>query len=426
MDQDGAAGRQQRDNAQEGLAPVSFDGPLPASLLDEWRSGTRSVTRAWEFLKPAMVEGTVLSGSVPRAAALARTLDPIELEARIDRAKRVVFALGAAAGGSAPGDPWQDDALTLFFPSRAPVEFAIGVALEAHRKLSGNGVPLALSLHRGYFYQLGGRLWGPDAELVQFVCAESITPGETLVTRAVLDGLRPATKLSSARRSDLDHLAVEVHSLLAGASVPVPLAMSERDRGGYPAPYPEALREQLAAIDDPARWPDARQKIAGVLAHRAVVIADLGGSGGTRPYDILESGMKHAEIALSVARLVPEGGELVENAGGIVRAAFGENAAAVDFAWRLARALFEADMQVQVAVDSGPALLIPAAGDDPALLAGAPVRLATALCRERGETNRVYVTAAALESAALPAPGAPFSEVIQGVTVTGQLLDAAV
>jgi class 3 adenylate cyclase len=401
-------------------------GPMPVEVLRGWVEGTRSVTRAWEYLKQYLDEGTVLAGDGWRMTARSLATDPVELAAQVNRSKRIVYALVAAAGGRAPGAPWRADNFEVFFPARAPVEFALGVALEAHKRIAAAGaVPLCACLHRGHFYELGGGLYGDDANLVEFLAEEAAHGGETLATRAVIDGLRRATKLASARRTDLDHMQVEIHRIAPDASVPVPLAMASAT-GTYPLPYPEAFYRELCVVDDAARWPAVRAELsARYLGERSVVMAELCEPTPSRPYDILEGAIKDGEVALAVTRLLPDGGHLIENARGAVLASFDDPQAAVDFAWGLGRALFDVDRQVQIGVDRGPALLVPGTGDEPTALIGAPVPVASKLCHEMGEPNLLHVSERALAGVKLPAEGKPFTRRVSDVPLAGLVLDVA-
>jgi class 3 adenylate cyclase len=409
--------------------PISRDedlaGPLPRELLDGWRTSSRSVSHAWEYLKPYLIEGTVLCGDGARLTALSFKLDPIELWARVVRMQRLIWHLATAAGARAPGGPWVADNFQVLFPPHAPVEFAIGVALEAHKRLKDdpNAIQIGCAIHRGHYYHLGDGLHGEDNALAEFISEECASGGETLVTRAALDALRPATKLSCARRTDLDHLESEVHRVVSG-SVPVPLAMAGGGGTTFPLPFTRAFYDGLCAIDDPARWPDVRAELTKKhLVERSVVMAELAAKPPSRPYDILEAGMRDGKIAVSVGRLLSESGEVIGNFGGLVVATFPDPKDALDFAWKLGQALFEADQQVQIGIDRGPVIFVPGGTDEPWDAFGNAVFIASKLCNELGEPNRIHATDRALAGLTLPGPAARFSHVVSGVPLEGQVLD---
>lgn len=401
-------------------------GPLPPTLLAEWRHSSRSVNRAWELMKPALVEGTVLSGDGSHLTARSHQLDPIELAARVDRTQRVCHAIATAAGGRAPGANWTADNFQMIFPPHAPVEFVIGAALEMHRRLSGDpaALPVCIAVHKGVFYELGGGLYGEDANLVEFLAEEAATAGEVLVTKATLEGLRPKTKLATFRRSDLDQVGTEVHRVAPDAKLPAPLAMS-RPGGTYPLPYSARFHEGLTGIDHPETWPERRAAMNQTYCvERSVVMAEVTRDMGTRPFDILENGLRDAEMALSIARLLPEGGEIIENLGSFVLATFLDPQAAIEFSHRLGCHFFEANLQIQIGVDRGPVLLVPPdEPEEPWNVLGRPVYIAAKLSHELGEPNRLMFSDRAAAGVKLPGTPVHFEHAVSGVTCVGSSLD---
>lgn len=401
-------------------------GPLPRELLAEWRASSRSEARAWELLKPALVEGTVLSGDGSRITALSQELDPVELAARVDRTKRVVHALATAAGGRAPGASWSADNFQLIFPAHAPVEFVIGVALESHRRLAPDerAIRICLAIHRGRFFELGGGLYGEDASLVEWIAEDSAQAGETLITRSAFDALRPSTRLATARRTDLDHLAMEVRRISPTASLPVPLAMAS-NAGTYPLPFSPHFHESLREIDNPETWPARRASLLETYTvERTVVMAELCAPIGILPYDILEAGLRDARIVMSVARLLPEGGEVIENFGSYMLATFLDPRMAIEFACRLGRHLFDNNLQVQIGLDRGPVLLVPAEEPDGYWnVLGRPVYIASKLCHELGVPNRIMMSGRAVQGVTLPGPCPAFSHVVSAVTCEGSYIE---
>ena len=416
--------------AKRTTPPISKDndlsGPLPRELLLEWRDSSRSVAHGWELLKPALIEGTVLSGDGSRLTLLSHQLEPVELAARVDRTQRIVYGLATAAGGRAPGAPWTADNFQLFFPPQAPVEFVIGAALEMHKRLAADphALPVCIAIHKGVFYDLGGTLYGEEAALVEFLAEESAQAGETLITRAALDGLRPSTKLSTARRADLDHLETEIHRVTPGASLPAPLSMAGRG-GTYPLPYAATFHEDLKVIDDLVKWPERRAKLGDAFAaERTLVMVELCASAPTRPHEILEAAMRDSRISQTIARLLPEGGELIVNSGGSILATFLESAPAMEFAGRVGQALFDIDLQVQIGLDRGTVLLVPPdETDEPWCVLGRPVCVASKLCHELGEPNQIRFTDRASAGVTLPGEPTRFSEQVSGVTIEGGLLE---
>lgn len=402
-----------------------LSGPLPRELLSEWRDSSRSVNFAAELLKPALVEGIVLSGEGARLTGLEYQLEPAELAARVDRTKRVVHGIVTAAGGRAPGAPWTD-AFQALFPAHAPVEFVIGAALEIHRRLENDPAArrVRIAVHRGTFYEVSGALYGDDAHLAEFLVEEFAQAGETLVTKAILSSLRARTRLTTYRRSDLDHLGTETHRVAPDAKLPAPLAMA-RAGGTYPLPYSQRFHDGLAEIDRPETWPGRRAILDETYgAERTVVMSELAVPGGTRPYDILEKGLRDTRLALSICRLLPEDGELIENAGAFVLTAFASPRSALDFALRLGAHYFDQDMQVQIGLDRGRVLLVPAdEPGEPARVLGRPVYIASKLSHELGEPNRILLSESAAAGLTLPGTPAPFEHVIAAVPCAGVALD---
>lgn len=411
--------------------PVSRDedisGPLPPDLIAAWRESSRSVNRAWELMKPALVEATVLAGDGSRLTALSHKLDPTELAARVDLTQRVIHGLAVAAGGRAPGAAWSADNFQVIFPPHAPVEFVIGLALEMHKRCAADErlLTVCIAIHRGHFYELGGGLYGEDANTVEFLAEESAEAGETLITKAVIDSLRPSTRLATVRRSDLDHVGTEVHRVQPGAKMPAPLSMMRPGGDTFPLPYSRRFHEGLTGIDDAEAWPARRDAVNETYgAERTVIMAEVSVPVGTRPYDILENSIRDAQLALSLGRLLSDGAELIENLGSFILVSYQDPQAALDFAAALARHFFAHDLQCQLGLDRGHVLLVPPdEADEPWNVLGRPVYMAAKLSHELGRSNSLMISDRAL--AGLPAPeGAkPFSDTVSGVLCSGVQLE---
>lgn len=406
----------------DNLAPRTLErlddiaGPLPPALLRDWMSGEKTAARAREALAPYLVEGTVLSSDAAGLSRLTRSLGLIEIVAALSRMKQVVHAMGLSAGGRAPGGAWIADNTEMFFPATVPVEDVLITALATHRELPANGVKVGFCLHRGQFWEIGGGLYGPDADLVELLAEEYSAGGETLITAAARAAL-PRTDLFGMRvREDLASFG-DVRAVLSGPP-PKARAVFNAETMLYPLNFSRELYDLLQQIGDKHHGTLVVEGIRGRFqVTRSVAILEIGAGPLGTPLDILNSVALAATAAVLLEDVIPKHAEIIENTRGLILLTFEHAQEALDTTLAVARTLATGGHEVRAGIDRGPILLVREGARYSVL--GSAVNLASKQAHELGRAGHVLISAAAAGGTKLPAHKERFSGQVSGVELEG-------
>lgn len=412
---------QQKRNQLEAIDDIA--GPLPASVLREWMDGDRNPARAAQLLEPFRFEGTVASSDSSGLSKLTRSLGVIEITAAISRMKQVVHVLGLAAGGRAPGGPWVADNTEMVYNADVEMDQVLAAVLETHRRLPPDGLKLGYCIHYGDFYEIGGGLYGRDADLVELVAEEYAAGGETLITESAASHLRHRDLVELTRRSDLDNLGT-IFRVDRGPKWTTVPPISARTLK-YPHPFSDELYELLNALGG-ARTPEEAEAAnfeikSKFLCTRTVLLIETGTGAMAEPQDILDSMIVTAQAGKLIQDAVSRHAEVVTNNRGLLLITFEDGQEAIDAAREICGKLAASGKEARAGIDRGPVLLVPDKGGWQ--LIGGPVNIASKQAHELGQPGKIFVTFRATMGVHLPPPVHKYRAQISGVELEGVVLD---
>jgi hypothetical protein len=408
------------------LADVTKDisGPLPAGLLDDWAaSSDRSHDAARLLLAPYRREGTVVSSDTAGLTKMTQERQLLDVLWLVSEPMQILYAVGTAIGGQAVG-VWEADNTEMLYPSTLPVGTVVDAMLEAQARIKERAaVKVGLCLHVGVFYEIGGGLFGGDAQLVEDLAENDAAGAEILVTNELVQRLQATADYGLLRRADLDELhAAGVFALRSSRRLP---SLREND-AVYPHPFPP---EFFAMLRDAARRAEATEAAAAgaELVDRFVVF--LARKGAARSQENLASVLDELLVNDRMTRIVEESlsgsAELVETAGGLAIVVFDEGREAVAFARAVRERFREQSLPVSAGVDSGPMLVFPKAEGRTGAVAGDPINVASKISEDLGEAGRIRITeraAASMGRDGLGVDGERFEAMISGVRICGLIL----
>jgi hypothetical protein len=403
------------------LADLTQDiaGPLPVSLLQAWGAGVRTQERATSLLAPFQRHGTVACSDGTGLSRLSQERDLIDVMWLVSQPKQILHALGAGIGGRAVG-VWVADNSEMFYPADIPMEAILAAMTEAQGRIAERAsVMIGISLHSGVFYEIGGGLYGADAQTVECLAEDHARAEEILVTHAVVSLLKNPGEVTFERRADLDVIhAAGVYRVRSSRRFP---ELREEDFAyphGFPAEFYTALRaSKHEAERDALKKPiyDAHQieRFVVFLARERPVhsAADLAAT--------LDDFVANARMAQVVLETVVSPRHLAESSGGLAILVFDSGQDALDFA-RLVRERFaEAALDVRIGVDRGPVLLFEKPDGGYEGIFGDAINLASKISEDIGRPGRISITDRAAETLASPPSGERFAAQISGVRVNG-------
>jgi class 3 adenylate cyclase len=393
---------------------------LPLDLIERWTHSDYSQRTALDLLAPHVVSGTVVSTDAAGLTSLTRERGLVEILAQINGPKEIVHACGKAAGGQAIGI-WAADNTQMFYPSggpeRGPAEpsLLLSMLLETMDRVHAQGeVPIGACIHTGDFFQLGGGLYGRDADRVEKLAEEHAGEHEILVTGEFLSRLAPPHPFSFEERVDLRSSTGNVWRISDGPRLPGLVATDFR----YPHPYAESFYELLRSeeIREPRVVEAAHERYA---TKRTIAVVEREGEDADEPeiavLNDLSLSAAMARIARGILRVT--GGQEVKSAANLAIYSFEAAEPALDFSRRLRRNFREQGVAVRIGIAEGQVFVFDL-GNGRIDIAGMPVNLACKVAQDRGRFGHIYLTresAAAVDCGELE----HYSFQIAGVDVEG-------
>lgn len=391
--------------------PAGAGESLPLQVIEEWTRGAPTRDNALRILAPFRHEGFAVASDAAGLTKLTRERPLVEILALINRPKEIVHAAARAIGGRAVGI-WAADNTSMLYPAAigAPTLVATLRAVQARLAVE-RAVGTGFCAHRGTFYELGGGLYGPDADRLETVAEEHTEGGEIVVTDEVARDLTGDWRLEP--RTDLAAAFGAVWRVVDG---PVAAALTGGDEH-YPAPFDDAFLETLrrfgmagaGALPDP-EYHDL-----------AVVLVERERDEPDEPEVALLNDLALAAASKRIATdlLTRHEGTEVKTAGLLAIFTFRECRTAADFAQEFRGAFAAQGVQTRIGVDAGPVLIFDL-GQGRRDIAGSPINVASKLAQDCGEFGKIYLSDTATQRARLERASQTVQFDVSGVSLTAR------
>jgi hypothetical protein len=401
------------------LADLSQDiaGVLPLELLLRWARSPRDTATAEALLAGYRLEGQVVSSDTSGLTRLTEERDLLDVMALISRPKEVVHGLGTAIGGR-PIGTWVADNTQMFYPPSVDGALLLDAMIEARARAAAVApIGIGMCLHAGTFYEIGGGLYGADADTVECLAEDHAGPGEILVTRPWLarlaaplaDRLHPRPELAAACPAGV--FAVESSRRRPD--------LVEHDRD-YPPPFPRTFLEALRGLG--AGGDDAlRQATYGRYQQERTVlfVAPVLDSAAASPLAmLLERFLANALVDAVVKERLGLGDHVYGAGQGYVILVFPEPRTALAAAGELRAHLAAQGLDARLGMDHGPVLTFHES-PGPRQIAGGAVNLASKLSEDVGLRGVIQVTDRAAQLLPEAAAAPRFAVEVSGVRITG-------
>jgi len=402
------------------LADLTQDiaGPLPVELLQHWAEGSQSVADAERLLDRYRIEGTVVASDTSGLSRLTEERDLLDVLALVSAPKEILHGLGVEIGGR-PIGVWVADNSEMYYPAAIPASLVVEAMSEAQSRVDASRtVRVGLCVHRGEFFEVGGGLYGGDAEAVEYLAEEFAGPGETLLTRAVVDALGPTGTFALAPRPDLD----EIHRAgVFALREPRRMPGLRGDQKSYPHPYPEEFFGRLTRLRDAGEADVIRRQIYDAyLRDRTVLfVSRVHPPQAVHTLQALLDDFVSNALVETIVRVAMRAEEHVAGLGsGLAILTFDSPAPAVEFAQEVRAEFARNGVGVKIGVDCGPILLF-SNPKGPSGLAGDPVNIASKLAEDTGSAGKIRVSSRAARQLALPGGAVPFTLTVSRVELNG-------
>jgi len=406
------------------LADVSKDisGPLPVGLLDDWAAGTRTPDAARALLAPYRREGFAVSSDTAGLTKMTQERDLLDVLWLVSEPKQIIHAVGTAIGGESIG-VWSADNTEMFYPAALGADAVVDAMVEAQARIAERAsVKVGLCIHAGVFYEVGGGLYGTDAQAVELLAETYARGAEILVTQELVDRMRAPSELALLRRTDLDAVhPAGVFSLASSRR----LASLREPPTVHPHPFPPAffgmLRQRKCGPEptkvDTAIY-DAPQRDCFV-----VFLARHMSDSSEDDLAVLLDGLVQSEkMATIVEESVDVREHVAQSGGGISILVFDSGVEALAVARVLRERCAREHVEVTIGIDRGPVLVFLRGPFCSGGIAGDPINLSSKISEDLGEPGRIRITERAARGIEGLAGAEAFANLISGVEVRGVIV----
>jgi class 3 adenylate cyclase len=402
------------------LADLTQDiaGPLPVELLHDWAAGTQDLARAGQLLDGFRIEGTVVSSDTSGLSRLTEEMELLDVIALISAPKEIVHAVGVAIGGK-PIGTWVADNTEMYYPALvAPDLVLAGMSETQHRISTSLTVGIGMCVHSGIFYELGGGLYGRDADVVEQLAEDYARGGEVLVTHEV------ASRFAGTRA-----FAFEPRPALADVHEPGVFALATAERlphlepadTRYPHPFPAEFFDRLRALKQADNHARAKQDIYASYLDERVVVFVARAREGFETGDLtglLDGLVTNALMDTVVRGTTGAEAHLAGLGGGLAILTFLKARDALDFALALRTRFADNGLAVKIGIDRGPVLVFPGS-HGPTGITGDAVNVASKISEDAGTPGKINLTARVVETIPGMPPAEPFQITISNVVISG-------
>ncbi len=382
------------------LADLARDiaGDLPVDAFEAWEDPSkRDDALAGRILEPFRREGSIAASDTAGLSRMSSRLPMAVVLKRIDAPKRRIHRVGTAIGGRAVGT-WVADNTEMFFPPSVPVETIVTAMCRVHddAPVHADGpVRVGFCIHTGTFYEIGGGMYGPDADRVELLAEDRTSGGETLVTPELRSLLAGHDEFTFTER-DEGELGT---AWLVQTSAEGPEPSGSPD---YPLPYDVGMHELLQTLDETS----PEQVLARIdQRYRSIRTVLLAERHQHRP---VRNRMETVDALLADVRFQKEITPVLKNAtehwtvgGALALGAFDDSRSALDAARALRHVADEAGITLTIGLDRGDTYLFPM-GQDRHEFAGDPVNRASKLAEDLADAGTLSLTARAAEGLTIP------------------------
>ncbi|MEZ4315979.1 MAG: hypothetical protein R3F61_00675 [Myxococcota bacterium] len=376
------------------LADLARDiaGDLPEQAFADWEDPTkRTDALATTILEPFRRTGTVAASDTAGLSKMASRLPLAVVLRRIAEPKTRIHAVGTGLGGRAIGT-WVADNTEMLYPAGVPVDAIVRAMCRIHDE---GPVRIGFCIHTGTFYEIGGGLYGPDADRVEILAEDHTSGGDTLLTPECRAALADPSVFTFEERDEgafgnVFHVSTDA----AGPAV--------TGSPAYPLPYDTSMHELLDRIDESAPGPVIDEIDRRYRKERTVILAHRHQHRPVRTRMETVSALLHdVEFQQILAPVLQDATDHWTVGGALALAAFETADQAVKTARALRSAASAAGLVLTVGIDRGDVYLFPM-GSGRHEFAGDPVNRASKMAEDLAAPGDLCLSARAGRGLDLP------------------------
>jgi class 3 adenylate cyclase len=366
---------------------------LPVDVIAQWTATDQSAEAAQNILNKTKVTGTIVSSDSAGLSKMSQNLGLIEVLAKINRPKELVYSYGSGIGGEGVGI-WAADNTQMFYRENVPLEHiaTMVTAMQDHVQKECE-VKIGLGVHYGEFYSLGGGLYGPHADWIEDVAENHTSGGEVVITEHFFRKLPAHHLFRVTQRDDVSFEQGAIYRLdnfTRGSQLYYELPLGNEQ---YPIPYSENFYKDLKhyqQTNDSKYLKEMYRKYGKDLA--VVLIEREREEVPVREINLLN------DLALSVVMkknaqelLDNKNGWEVKTAGNLGIYLFNDCQHALEYAKKFREELLKDGIKCRIGIDCGTVLEFNL-DEGHKDIAGMPVNRASKMAQDKGEMGNIYLS----------------------------------
>jgi class 3 adenylate cyclase len=249
------------------LADVRQDiaGEIPLSVILQWFTSDRTSKLHQQILDPFIVTGTVVCSDSAGLSKLSQQRTLLEVMKLVHDPKEIIYGYGSHLGGT-PIGIWAADNTEMFYPENIPVTDVAEHMIAAQIDNQQNLVQVGMGIHYGQFINIGGGLFGREADLIEEFAEDYTQGGDVALTRAAHTKLTQKLKTTSIK-TFIEDLNLHAYKL---PTTTKPVAVAKSKHSQYPIPFSVDFFNLLSRMSVTAT--DADYKFCQQFAKLSVVL----------------------------------------------------------------------------------------------------------------------------------------------------------
>jgi class 3 adenylate cyclase len=386
------------------LADITQDiaGVIPVDIVKNWTKTSRSLDDHAQILQSFVKRGTVISSDSAGLSKISGQRTLLEVMQLVNHPKDVLFRYGSSIGGTAIGI-WAADNTQMFFDESIPVDKIISTMIQVQRDLIDYPLQVGIAIHTGEFLEIGGGLYGEEADKVESLAENDTKGGETLITEETKNLIKRDI-FSLSKRSALGVYSV-IHSDQA-------LQISYSTKEIYPIPFSKEFYDDISKSDLSnaqiykalnAKYSQNKIVVLVKVLHQKqpLLLDEL------TAWILANSLMNEIALEDRIQRIKSNG-----NLGIFVTEDLN---AAIRFAQDMREVFNENGYDLSIGISEGEVFIfdMPDRGRE---IAGGPVNIASKLAEDSGEKSTILVDSSV---GLISIKSKPFKIMISGVEITG-------
>ena len=370
---------------------------VPFELIKEWLSSDHSLAAARKILEPTIVEGITVCSDSSGLSKISQEKSLIEVLEIIDKPKQIVYALGTKIGGREVGI-WAADNTQMFYPKNLDTTEIISTQLKIQEYIASlANIKIGMGAHYGKFYDIGGGLYGIDAEFIESISEDQTEGGEIVISEAIKNKLGEGFKLEL--RNDLENNYQKIYRVLDGPKNTIDFDYSKF----YPIPYSESFYNDLLKFSQNKSRSALDELNKKYLEEKVVVLVER-----AKESDLIAEIQLLDDIALYAAMeksstdlLSKFDGEEIKTVSNLGIYTFNDVNKAIEFSKHFRKILTEENIPCKVGITSGEVIIFEL-NNKTKDIAGSPVNISSKLAQDKGKFGKIYIHAPATNSICPP------------------------